>query len=1277
MLAFYVMIMKRKTIYLISFLVAFFTVHAENVIQTQYQINWKGIQAWTANGQSKTVLAFDGALYPDDTYLPYFTKRIDADQNATYTVQLADEVFVPATAQESQVVSGSTTSLSENVTVETQTLTQRGQNYLDIRILPFVLREGKIYKLSTFTFSVTQVKAQLKSKAATIHTYADKSVLAEGKFVKIKIESSGVYKLTYEDLVSMGITSPANVSIYGYGGAMLDQSFLIKKNDDLPEVPVYMNKGSDGVFNSGDYILFYATGINKWTYDAQKLMFVHTINIYSKYGYYFVSSGSTEGKRMSDENTAPDETADIYPVEEFVDYDVHEKELINLIKSGKEFYGETYTETSTKNISFTSPNILTGTSSLKVRLDVAATASEISTFSLALNSSQVKTLSVPKKSEDNYEIGKSSSGIFTFTPPGNSLSFDLLYTAPTTSSKGYLNYIEINARRNLKMYGSAMQFQNVDYLYTDSYNQYKISDCNSNVQVWNITNAVNLTKVNTQTVDGKLTFYSGNDVLRQYIAIDPTNSSAFPKPSIVGVVSNQNIHGMSPVDMVIITDEKFTTQAEKLAQAHREMDNMTVAVVTTTQVYNEFSSGAPDATAYRWIMKMLYDRALASGNTDDLPKYLLLIGRGSYDNRKLLSTSGENLILTYQAENSLVETSSYVTDDYFALLDDNEGASVPSNLLDIGVGRFPVSTTDQATVVVDKTISYMKNEQKGMWKNQLCFLADDGDAALHMKQADTISSVLGRNNPGYQVNKIYLDAYNQQISASGETYPLARAQFHNFLQSGMLLLDYTGHAASTGWTNEQILTTSDVKNLTNKNLPLWVGATCDFLQFDGETASAGEYVLLNSEGGGIGIISAARPVYASQNMTLNKYICDNLFKKKNGENLRVGDIISAAKNSVGSEINKLSYVYMGDPAVRLNYPTKYNIVTTQINDDATLQNDTLKALSVVTIKGKIADSNSNTITGFNGVLSLTVYDKVQRITTLNNHNDGALTYSDRPNVLFSGKADVIDGEFTVTFMLPKDIKYNYGGGRINYYAYDTTNSADEAQGYYENFIVGGSNTDIEYETEGPDMNLYLNNANFVSGGKVNETPLFYAILSDQNGINRVGSGIGHDIVLTIDEDPDQTYIMNDYFESDANTYTSGSIKYRLPSMDAGKHTLTFRAWDLLNNSTTKSLDFEVVEGLSPEIFAISNYPNPVKASTRIVVDYDRPETILDTKVEIFDISGRRMWYFDQSNADDIVWNLSTLDGKKAKTGIYLYRVTISLGDDKVYSKMNKMIILEQ
>lgn len=1157
--------MKNKVILLLFFTAYVSMVWSQSSEITSYKLNWKGIEKWVAGSASLNVLSFEGAQYPAENHLPYFNQLLPYDRNLSCQAELINPVCVPLTAEESVIVSAY--SIPARVKVQTILQKESGNETMNVTVLPFVSRDGKILKLQSFDLQLTKSPVAQKVQGTALHTYAAHSVLAQGRFVKIKVRDSGIYKLTFEDLAGMGI-NPTNVRIFGYGGGVLDQNFMADKIDDLPELAVSMEKGTDGVFGAGDYILFYAQGPVRWSYDATKMMFTHTTNTYSNYGYYFVTSDAGTGKKVLDKAIVLPALPVILPVEEFVDYQVYEKDLISLANSGKEFYGETFKEVTTYDLPFLFPNPVL-TNSTTTRLDVAASSYGSSNFTLSLNGLQPKILKVSNNNPgDNYQKGVGASGIYSFTPQSDAFTFKLSYDKPAYST-GYLNYLEVNARRHLTMSGLVMPFQNVDYLGTNSFIRYQLSSANAHTQIWDITDPLNVCRMITETVDGKLTFVASGNEVNHYVALDSTAFSSFPTPEIVGVVPNQDLHGMAQADMVIITDPDFVLQAETLAQAHRQKDNMTVAVVTTDQVYNEFSSGNPDATAYRWVMKMLYDRALSASNTAGVPKYLLLFGKGSFDNRKILPDSGDNFILTYQADNSLEEILSYVTDDYFALLDDNEGVQIPSNLLDIGVGRFPVTTTQQATDVVNKTIGYMNNTGRGNWKNQLCFLADDGDSGIHAKQADSVAAITARTGRGFQVEKIYLDAYHQEVSASGESYPLARTRLLNSVKSGLFMLNYTGHGFSTGLANEKILLASDIETMLNDHLPFWVAAACDFMKFDVQTVSGGEQVVLNPTGGGIATFAAARQVYSSQNFMLNKLFNENLFKKVNGEQQRLGDVVRLSKNAMGQDMNKLSYIYMGDPALKLNFPTKYQVITSKLNNSTSFGTDTLRAMSANTIHGFIADDNGNKVTGFNGILHAVVFDQIQRIKTLDNDKElqsyeTPYIFSDRPDTLYAGDVPVVNGEYVFSFRLPGSVSADFGTGRLNYYALDNITDA-EAQGSFESFIVGGTD--------------------------------------QTNGI-------------------------------------------------------------------------DVVNGSSKAELSVSNYPNPAKNQTTFVVNYAKPEAVIHATVEVFDISGRKVWSLSKASLDDLTWNLSTESGQKVKAGIYFYQVQLKTTDGDLYSKNNKLIVIE-
>ncbi len=1236
---------------------------------SSYSLHWKPCETWTAAGYSRKVLAFEDAKYPESDFLPRFQLTLPAETGLSYEVEIQHTSYVPLTAEEKQILAGG--SFASEALVNSYKTEKEDNHYLEIRILPIVSRGGELLKLASFSLQVKRNKEIIiRKKEASKRNYVKSSILAQGHFVKIRVPYSGVYKLTYDDLRTMGV-DPQRVRIFGYGGAELSYDITKPKPDDLPELSIW---------DSGSYILFYAQGPTQWSYDPYSKQFTHLTNTYSQYGYYFVSSDAGSGKRIMQAPSVDPGAANVYDVNEFTDYQLHEKESLSLIASGRDFFGETFDATLAYDFSFSFPNIVQKANSVRLRLVAAASSSASSSFVLKLaGSSQQRDMHISVPSSEDRAVLKDES--YFFTPESSeSLIFNLAYKRPVLSSRGYLNFIEVNARRKLIMSGDEMPFRNVDFWGNSSYSRYHLSGASENIRIWDISDQQNISEIQPLREGDKLSFLSSNMEQKEYVAINPW--ADFPKPTVVGNVANQNLHALPQVDFLIITHPDFLDEARELAAAHRELDKMLVEVVTTEQVYNEFSSGTPDASAYRWIMKMFYDRAASLGT---YPQNLLLFGKGSYDNRALLPASGRtNLILTVQSYDLTNGINSRVTDDFFAFMEDKDtGIRLQGKRMAFGVGRFSVITKQQARDVVAKNITYMKNRNKGAWKNQLCFVADDGDSYSHMYQSDSIARYLGQSK-SFQVAKIYLDAYEQKRTASGERYPIAKDKLQNALRSGMLFLNYTGHASSNGWASEQILNSNDVLRLSNRNWPLCFAATCSFILFDDKHISTGEQMLLNPVGGAIGVISAARIVYGSDNFYLNDKFVRYLFRKEDGKYLTMGDMLRRAKNDLLSDNNKLSYVLIGNPALRLSYPTQYRIKTVQINDNTAPGGDLFSALSVNTIKGVVEDEAGNQVKDFNGKVSMSIFDKEQRVVTrnndgdrINNNPDSLFVFMDRPNVLFSGHAEVKDGAFEISFMMPKDINYNRGTGRINYYAKDDTNDY-EAQGYFEDFVVGGESSVLIEDKEGPVIEeLYLNHPGFMSGDKVNETPYFVARVSDEHGINTVGSGIGHDMLLMINNDSEQAHILNSYYESEEGNYKKGRVAYKMPELPEGRHSLMYRVWDLLNNSSTVKVDFEVVKGLNPQIFSIMNFPNPAKNHTVFKFVHDRPETVLSTLVEVFDLSGRLQWSSAQATTESITWNLTTTDGRRLSKGMYLYRISVQTTDGRFTSKANKLIIQDE
>ena len=1115
---------------------------------------------------------------------------------------------------------------------------------------------------------------------AGVHSYSNESVLSEGTFVKVSVKESGVHSISYETLKEWGLR-PEHVAVLGYGGAMLTEDFMKRQWDDLPPVAFYMHKGDDGVFNAGDYILFYAQGATAWEYTVGN-GWSHTQNTYSDHGYYFITDQLHLQRLIEDDKTVYD-TQSVVDVDWYIALSVHERDSINLIDpkgesgGGREFYGEFLnTQNRSKSVVFPMKNVRMDLPANCV-VDMAAYSSEVTPVQVTY-AGESRTLKMAKIDVSHHHTKATKSHTsFSVNPSGaDDQTVSLLFKSSLSGAIAYLNYIEMQVPCALKMVDDEMSIVNTNFL-GDAHSsiRYSMQDASEDVQIWRVTNGVDVVRMPTSRMGGELTWLGSNVSAERYVAVD-ISSRSWKQPVKVGVVENQNLHALDNIDYVIITPKEFLEPSIRLAKKHEEIDGLTWAVVTDEQVYNEFSSGTPDASAYRWLMKMLYDRA--AGDLVRQPKSLLLMGDGTYDNRKRIGVSGDRVLLTYQAKmDTITEIMAYATDDYFGFLADNAGIyngfyeDVRAQM-NIGVGRLPVKNLAEAEEVVEKLCTYMDDKVLGKWKSQILFMADDGDHGLHVQTADGGAERLRRKNKDFIVNKIYLDAHTQEVSAAGESYPLAKNQFDNLMSTGVLFMDYSGHGGYNNITNELFMKTADILKMNNTNQGFWFLATCSFSHFDGGKISAGEHAVLNPHGGAIAVLSACRTVFATQNTVLNRNLCDTLFGHVSpfDYNMTLGEATRIAKNKTGYDTNKLPYILLGDPAIKLNYPTDLQVKTT-------IEVDTMNALTVQTIKGYIQTPNDGVASWFNGKLDVTIYDKMQQITTRDNDemdesSKVKITYNDYPNILFSGQTDVVDGEFEFSFMVPKDIRYNYGKGRIVYYAMDA-DTREEAIGHYEDFVIGGSSALMVKDTIGPELAIYLNTPAFKDGDQTYEYPHFYADVYDENGINTVGTGIGHDLLLVIDADPKQTYVLNNYFNASSNSYQRGQVSYKMPEQSEGEHTLTFRAWDLYNNSSSASLNFQVVKGLDPQIYSVTTYPNPVVASgvLHMVVEYDQPDEVIELEVRICDVSGQLVYTHKQNGADGLRWSMNQF---VSKSGVYVYQVKIKTTTSNFVTKAGKIIV---
>lgn len=1105
----------------------------------------------------------------------------------------------------------------------------------------------------------------LTSAWADSSRYASESVLNSGKWVKIQVAEDGIYKLTAADLKKMGFSNLDKVAVYGYGGWPLDEDFSTTYIDDVPEVAVW---------RSADYLLFYGKGPRKWEYSFSDKSFIHTNNPYSNYGYYFVSEKETTGRTMEKAASAAGATLQVTT---FDDYVLHEEELVSVNSSGRELYGESFTSTLSRDFTISVPGITNDEG--KATLSFISRGNGTITMNVDGNALISGSVSVPS---DEYEVARELYRERAWmADKGETVKVNIGYS--TTGHKNvHLNYFRLQMKRQLKVYDNYTFFRSLSARGNAS--RFVIQGADASTLVFDVTDGVNPQQMETSLNGTELSFsIPASASLREFVVVKPSQIKA---PVTVGEVVNQNLHALPQQDMIIIAQPNFTTQAERLAEAHRTKDNLTVRVVTPESIYNEFSSGTPDATAYRRFMKMFYDRKTSEA---DAPKYLLLFGDGSFDNRKLTSAwksvDMSNMLLTYQTENSL-SSQSYVIDDYFGFLDDADNKkSLQNKKLCLGIGRFPIRTVEQATQMVDKVISYMENKNTGSWKNNLCFMADDGSntdgfMTEHMEFADQLAGYVESEHPEFLVNKLYYDAYKKDMTAG--TYPDVRSGLQKLLKDGLLLFNYTGHGGTTALSDEKVLTQTDINQFTYTHLPVWVTATCDFTRFDDLNTSAGEDVFLNKSSGGIALFTTVRVAYSRPNFPINDNVIRNLFERNNGRRRTLGEVMQATKNTLSS-VYKLGFCLIGDPAVKMAYP-EFGMKVTTVNGQSVDGNSiSFKALEKITVEGEVLDVSGQLVTDFTGIVNPTVKDSKVTVTCLKNSNKDdspAFTFTDYPNTIFIGNDSVRNGKFSFTFTVPKDISYSNLQGKMNLYAVDTE-SGNEAQGNFDNFIVGGTSDTAETDTIGPEIRaLYLNDTTFVDGGQVNTTPYFFAELWDKSGVNITGSSVGHDMMLVIDESTVLSYNLNSYYELLPGEDGTGIVKFPIPALEPGKHTAEFWVWDILNNSTVRTFTFEVVEGLKPFLFDVIATPGIAREQVTFHLMHNRPESRMRVGIMVYDLAGRQLWKHEESGTSGLFenytvsWDL-TSGGARMRPGVYIYRAAISTDNSKDATKARKFIIL--
>ncbi|OYT11736.1 MAG: hypothetical protein B6I18_03160 [Bacteroidetes bacterium 4572_112] len=1285
--------MLKNRYYIISlialFLISSTTVFSQETLSNNVVLNWNN------NAKSKSIPAFDFSVESEiNPGLSAYHYSIALDNNESIDVNISNIITSEINTNNEGLAKFN--KLTNDFEYTINYLYNRGEKTADIKIEAYRENENSsIEKLISFTINTIISKTD-DTGSINQRTYATNSVLASGDWYKLRIPKSGIYKVSGSDMQSMGFSISGldinHIHLHGNGGGMLPEANSIARFDDIEENAIkVIDQNSNGIFDADDYFIFYGKGPTTWKYYKSRNRFLHKTNIYDDYAYYFVTINNQQGKRITlDTNTYNNPNIS---VNSFTDYALHENDSLNLIKSGKQWFGEHYSIVNSHNFNFNFPNIVT-TANVLLKTSSAARSTINSTMYFNANGKERTIIYAATSSHYLAEYATPVTDTFSLQSSTSQININSVYSKPSSSSQAWLDYIAVNARRHLIMYGGQMKFCDPNSVATGNTAEYTLQNANVNSEIWDITTATEPMLMNSSYSNNTLTFVSSTDSLKQFIA----HHGGYLIPTKIGSVSNQNLHSLSDIDYIIIYDSQFESLAERLAEFHRTTNNLSVYKTTLSPIYNEFASGSKDNAAIRDFMKMLYDKA--AGDVSKMPKYLLFFGDASYDYKNRI-VNNTNLIPTYESNYSLSPTGSYCTDDFFGLLDDGEGSNSNGDL-DVGIGRFPVTNYSQALAIVDKIINYKSIGTKNInscgignnsasnmadWRNKVCFIGDDEDGGLHTSQADYLANYTTNTYPVYNVDKIFFDAYPQIITPGGQRYPEVKRAINQTVDKGTLIMNYTGHGGELGWAHESVLEISDINSWTNSsNLPLFITATCEFSRYDDpERISAGEYVLLNSKGGGIALLTTSRVAWSSSNFALNKVIFKNIFEKTNGEYPTLGDIVRLAKIGAGSIYQNKNFLLLGDPAMRLTYPSD-EVVTINVTDTKTGNAiDTISALQKITIHGEVHRAgvvNNN----FNGKVDITIFDKTKTYSTLGNDpNSPIYDFKLQKSIIYKGKAEAKNGVFDFDFVVPKDIAYNFGLGKISYYA---SNDTIDANGYSDTLIVGGSYDLADSDDEGPYIELFMNNRSFRDYGITDENPKLLAYVFDEHGINTIGNGIGHDLTAIIDGQSNRPIVLNEFYEANIGDYTTGIINYPFYKLENGEHSLDVKVWDVYNNSATASINFIVANNSEMAMDNLFNQPNPFTDKTSIVFEHNQGCEILDVEVLIFNNIGALVRKIETQvsssgyriGGDEIVWDGTSSNGAALAQGVYVYQLRYQVrnadGSTSYKELSNKMVLLK-
>jgi hypothetical protein len=1120
-----------------------------------------------------------------------------------------------------------------------------------------------------FSFFVQLISAQVTS-----------SVLASGDWFKFSVDTTGVFKIDKNLLQQIGISTndlnPKKIHIYGNGGSLLPVLNSDFRYDDLQENAIYIEGENDGSFDNSDFILFYAKGPHDWAVNATANTANHRQNIYSDEAYYFITVSNIDGKRI--QQKTPLTTSATLQINTFNDYTFYEKEEISLFAAGTQwFFDDDFNIENTQNFKIPFPNALAD-ENISVRIRGVSTSVASSIMAVKINGEDIYTLNFSSVNPSSLTKANTSERTASIKNSANVIDVSITYdNSGNPSANAYLDYIEVVGKKQLKANGNQFSFRSFDQANALSTIEYQV-DNNANIfQVWDVTNSIEPKNITNEDTGSNFTFKDDSGALKEYIVLNQ-NDYYIPKSLQSGSVSNQDLHALKDINYIVITNSDLSGEAQRLADYHQENSGFTTKVVVLDAIYNEFSSGSKDITGIRDFLKHVY---ITNSSEEKKLKYVCFFGDTSYDYKDRI-TGNNNIVPVKLSENSFNLASSWVTDDFFVMLEDNEGTMSSIHTIDVASSRIPVSTVSQAKDVVDKILTYYTKNSIGDWRNTITLLADDIDATgeeVIEQGVESIADEIRVNKPIFNVNKIYADAYVQENSSGGERYPEVKSAITNAIEKGTLVFDYFGHGGEDGFASEKILEKPQIQSFTNPNtLPLLITVTCDFSRFDNPSrTTAGELTLWNPSGGAASMITTTREVFISVGQNFNQELIRVLLEFNN-EDLTIAESLMKTKNEF-TNTQKFFIYHFGDPAMKLAVPQPNIRITKMNGKDISQPLDTLKALSKVSFEGVVVDDSNTVLNDFNGTLSTTAFDKPIDKTTLDNDGFGIkMIFDTQDSKLFRGKSTVENGSFKFDFIVPKDIKIAYGKGKLSFYA---ENGEIDKAGSNFDVIVGGIDENAPDDTVGPEIKLYMNDESFIDGGNTNVSPNLIVVLSDSSGINTSLTAVDHDIVGVLDGDNTNPIILNDFYQTELNDFTNGKVNYKLRDLAVGPHTLKIKAWDTYNNSSEATLNFVVVSDAILNLENVLNYPNPFVNYTEFWFYHHKHNEILEVQVQDFTVSGKLVKTINQNIittgnlARSITWNGLDDFGNKIGKGVYVYKLKVK-SSSLVAEKYEKLVIFQ-